>query len=339
MLRRLAYFATALVACAGVRAQTLPIAPAPADPPSLPSTTLDEGYGDAFLNYHPYVTQGKKLLPDAKTLVAAPPTPPKPDPTEPKPARQKVDVAWLRKNYPLLLDRAIDDPSDANVAALYYVQRVLFDKAQRYEEAAHKVVTQDPLLNENNRVPYASGGAKAVANANYMAEQQAVRELSRIGGLMVFVDGACRFCAAQLPIASMVRREYGIEYLVISTDGTTPKGFKGTVLTDNGLFKKLGLKLTPSIVFVPRPKAYATTAVDPNDYLIVSQGYYAADTLVKQIAFAGHTTRLLSKATMADLDVWDRGVANTQDLGKLTLDVDKPEDIKSTLQPLLVKQY
>lgn len=309
--------------------------------PEAPSVSLDEGYGDAFLHYQSYLSKGKKPVVEPKSAAPTPSTPPtaKPEP-EAKPGRQKVDVAWLRKNYPLLQDRAIDDPSDANVAALYYVQRVLFDKAQRYEESAHKVVTQDPLLNENNRIPYASSGAKSVANASYLAEQQAVRELASIGGLMVFVDGACRFCAAQLPITSMVRKEYGIEYLVISIDGTTPKGYKGAVLTDNGLFKKLGLKLTPSIVFVPRPKAYPPSgSTDPNSYLIVSQGYYAADTLIKQIAFAGHTTKLLSKATMADLDVWDRGVASSKDLGQLTLDVNKPEDIKSILQPLLFKQY
>ena len=304
-----------------------------------PGAQLEEGYGDAFLHYRPYISPGKK--PEPKLPPPAPAAPPvhSPAASAPKPeGRQPVDVAWLRKNYPLLEERAINDPSEANVASYLYVKRVVLDKAQRFGEAVTKVMTEDPLLNENNRIPYASTGAQSVQNANYLAEEQAVRELSKIGGLLIFVDSTCRFCAKQLPIASMVRANFGIEYLVVSLDASAPKGFTGKVLPDNGLFKKLGLRLTPSVVFVPKPQGYAHGS-DPNHYLIVSQGFYAADELVKQIAFAGHATSLLSKATMADLEVWDRGVAATADLGSLKLDPSRPEDIKSTLQPLLLKQY
>ena len=305
------------------------------------SAPLEEGYGDAFLHYRPYISPGKKPTPDRKLPPPAPPapTPPTPAASEAKPeGRQPVDVAWLRKNYPILEERAINDPSEANVASYLYVKRVVMDKAQRFGEAVTKVTTEDPLLNENNRIPYASTGAQSVKNANYLAQQQAVRELSKFGGLLIFVDSTCRFCAMQLPIASMVRANFGIEYLVVSLDASAPKGFTGKVLADNGLFKKLGLRLTPSVVFVPKPQGYAG-AIDPNRYLIVSQGFYAADELVKQIAFAGHQTSLLSKATTADLDVWDRGVAATADLGSLRLDPSQPEDIKATVQPLLLKQY
>ena len=324
----------ALFAVAGSPTSAFAQSPGPQDS----SAPLEEGYGDAFLHYRPYISPGKKPTPERKSPPTVP-TAPTPSSSETKPeGRQPVDVAWLRKNYPILEERAINDPSEANVASYLYVKRVVMDKAQRFGEAVTKVTTEDPLLNENNRIPYASTGAQSVKNANYLAQQQAVRELSKFGGLLIFVDSTCRFCAMQLPIASMVRANFGIEYLVVSLDASGPKGFTGKVLADNGLFKKLGLRLTPSVVFVPKPQGYAG-AIDPNRYLIVSQGFYAADELVKQIAFAGHQTSLLSKATMADLDVWDRGVTATADLGSLRLDPSQPEDIKSTLQPLLLKQY
>jgi conjugal transfer pilus assembly protein TraF len=293
---------------------------------------LEEAYGDAFVNYKPYT--GTAKTPEAKP--ATPPAMP-PAPTAGEACKQKVDVAWLRKSYPLLEDRAINDPSDVNVASYLYVRRIIMDKSQRFGEAVNKVTTEDPLLNENNRVPYASTGARAVKNANYLAEQEAVRELAKVGGLLIFVDGSCRFCAMQLPVASMVRSNFGLEYLVISTDGTVPADYKGSFQRDNGLYKRLGLKLTPSVVFVPSPKAYAGT--DPNRYLVISQGFYAADELVKQVAFAGHSSSLLSKSTMAGLDIWDRGVASKDDLGALRLDVNRPDDIKQAIQPLLLKQY
>jgi conjugal transfer pilus assembly protein TraF len=300
-----------------------------------PSSSLDDSYGDAFLQYRPYVAPGKRTAPPPKpSPTPAPAESPKPEPA----GKQKVDVAWLRKNYQVLQDRAIDDPTEENVAAFYYVQRILVDKAQRYEESAHAVVMQDPVLNENTRVPLASAGARTVANADRLAQQSAVRELAALGGLLIFVDGNCRFCATQLPVASMVRRDFGMEYLVISTDGSKPADYKGAVLADNGLFGKLGLKLTPSTVFVPRPRAYRD-GKDPNQYLVVSQGFYAADEMVKQIAFAGHTTKLLSPKTMSDLDVWDRGVASGEDLGSLELDPNNPAQIREVVQSMLLKHY
>ncbi|CAM2198471.1 conjugal transfer pilus assembly protein TraF (plasmid) [Paraburkholderia kururiensis] len=297
-----------------------------------------DAYGDAFLNYEPYVTPA---VPASAPPPAAPPaTRPAAGPAAAAASegKQAVTVAFLRKVYPLLEERAINNPTDANVSDYMYAKRVIFDKAQRFSEAVVRVLHEDPVLDENNRVPYASIGARSVRNADYQAQQKAVAELSKIGGLVVFVDGSCRFCAMQLPILDMLRRGYNVEYLVISLDGTRPKGFKGSIIQDNGLFHKLGLKLTPSIVFVPHPRAY-DGPLDPNRYLIVSQGFYAEDELVKQIAFAGHDTQLLSADVMRDLNVWDRGVASTQDLNNLRLDPGKPGSFKETLQPYLLKQY
>jgi conjugal transfer pilus assembly protein TraF len=298
------------------------------------SAPRGDAYGDAFLNYEPYVAPGQKPSDDDKTAAQ----PAAPTHAKKQDEKQTVDVEWLRKNYPLLEQRAIDSPTDANVSAYMYAKRIAMDKAQRFSEAVTKVLHEDPLLDENNRVPYASTGATSVRNANYLAQQQAVRELSQVGGLVIFVDASCRFCAMELPVLAMLKNGYSIEYVVISMDGSKPKGFKGNVMKDNGLFAKLGLKLTPSIVFVPHPKAY-DGATDPNQYLIVSQGFYAEDELIKQIAFAGHDTRLLTADTMRDLNVWDRGVASSSDLQSLKLDPNKPGTFKETLQPYLLKQY
>lgn len=294
------------------------------------SLNLDDAYGDAFVNYLPYKPRPNKKVENAAT--------PQPTPPMKKPDQQKVDVEWLQKNYPILERNAIDNPTRENVAAYAYVRRIIMDKAQRFQEVVTRVTNEDPLLNENNRVPYASTGAQAIRNANYLAQYQAARELAAVGGLLVFVDSECRFCAQQMPIVQSLKSEVGLESLVITLDGKAPKGYDGKVVADNGLWKKLGLRLTPSIVYVPRPKPYQTVT-DPNQYLIIAQGFYALDELVKQIAFAGHKTQLLSKATQKDLDVWNRGVASTEDMANLKLDPNRPGDIKSAIEPLLLKQY
>lgn len=295
-------------------------------------TRLQEAYGDAFVNYEPFRAEAspKASAPESRPLA-------QPEAAKPKQGKERVTVAWLRKHYDEIQDRALDNPTPENVSAHLYTKRIILDKGQRFSEAVATALRTDPVLNENNRIPYASSGSQSVQNANYRAQEQAVRELSKLGGAIVFVDSTCRFCPMQLPIVTSLQRAFGLEFIVVSLDGSRPKGFDGVVHRDNGLYGKLGLKLTPSIVFVPTPKAYA--GADPNSYLIVSQGYYAQDELVKQIAFAGHHTKLLSLATQRDLKVWERGVASQQDLLDLQLDPTKPETFKETLQPLLLKQY
>ena len=291
----------------------------------------DDSYGDAFLQYRPYVVPGKdQKRPEKRGPVAAAAPDKKDD--------QKVTVKWLQENYKLLEEKAIDSPTDDNVAAYLYVRRIAMDKSQRFSEKVSEVTNADPLLNENNRIPYASAGAQSIRAASRSAQEQATRELAAVGGLVLFVDGSCRFCAMQMPIIDGLRAMYGMETLVVSLDGKRPRGYTGPLVRDNGLYRKLDLKLTPSVVYVHHPRAYAGGR-DDNRYQVIAQGFYAQDELVKQIAFAGHTTKLLSTATMHDLAVWDRGVATTDDLDALRLNASDPAAVKRTLQPLLQKQY
>lgn len=289
----------------------------------------DDAYGDAFVHYQPYVIKGK----DAKRLDAYVSTP-----AAARQGEQSVTVKWLQENYKMLEERAIDDPTDDNVAAYLYVRRVAMDKSQRFSRKVIEVTNADPLLNENNRIPYASAGAQSIRSASRAAQDQAARELAAVGGLVIFVDGSCRFCAMQMPIVNALWTQYRMEALVVSLDGRRPRGYQGPIVRDNGLYRKLDLKLTPSIVYIPHPRSYQD-GKDGNQYRVIAQGFYAQDELVKQLAYAGHATGLLAPATMRDLAVWERGVTSTEDLGTLQLNANDPAAIRRKLQPLLEKQY
>jgi conjugal transfer pilus assembly protein TraF len=292
---------------------------------------LGEDYNDYYLNYIPR----QLAAPEKKA-----PPPVKPDPVAP-PAKKpptKVDVDWLQKNYAALYKRAIDDPSEVNVTALAYVQKIIVDKAQRFSEVMKRVTDGDPFINENTSTPIAGAGALAVRNANYRAQSAAVVELSKFAGMVVFVDSVCRFCAMQMPPIKMLKDEFGIEALVVSLDGQRPSGYTGPIQRDNGLYRKLGLKVTPSVALIPNPKPLVD-GQDPNTYLVVAQGFYSADSLTKQLAYAGHRAKLLSAQVSRDLAVWDYGVTSTEDLKNLNLDIEKPEGIPGALQPLMMKQF
>lgn len=292
---------------------------------------IHDSYGDAFTHYMPYITPKKPVDPKKTEPVPTPPA-------TSKSKEEKVTVEWLRKNYAILHERSINDPTKENVEAEAYARRIIFDKSQNYAEAIVKTTQEDVFLNENNRVPYASAGSTAIRNANINAQEQAVREMAAVGGLLVFVDGTCRFCAIQMPTIQALKNNFGMNSLVVSIDGVAPKGYTGVMVKDNGLYKKLGLKLTPSIVYVPKPKGYAE-AKDANSYYIVAQGFYALDDMIKMISYAGYRTNLLTENTRKDLDIWNRGVANAQDLNSLTLDVDNPKSFKTKIAPLLEKRY
>jgi len=296
---------------------------------------LDDDYGDAFLNYQPYVIKGKK--PENK--LKEPQSPPPSASERPKSKEEPVTVNWLRRHYAEIEARAIDNPTRENMEAIGYTKRITLDKASRYQLAYAELLRTDPWLNENNRIPYASTGARSVAAANYNAQQEAVRDMAKVGGLMLFVDGQCRHCAAQIPIINALRHDYGMNVLIVSTDGTKPQNLSGSVLTDNGMFKRLGLSLRPSLVYVPTPKGFTPGTKDPNRYLIVSQGFYALDELIKQIAYAGFYIKMLPAKVMADLDAWNNGIMSTDDMRDLRLDVNDPSSFKSKVAPLVMRQY
>ena len=301
------------------------------------STSWDS-YGEDFLQGKPLVLRkplaneisdkkdiSKQAIPTLKNL---------PQSTR----EQSVSVQWLRKNYVVLEERAIDNPNTENIEAYLYTKRIILDKAQNFSLKVDEVSKADPFLNENNRIPYASSGANSIRNTNILAQHAAVREMSISGGVYVFVDSKCPFCALQLPVLKFLNEQYGLQLWVISTDGLAPQGYKGQLAKDNGLYKKLGLKLTPSVVYLNHPESY-NRGVDPNKYLIISQGYYAADELTKVMAYAAYKTEILSDKVQRDLNLWDRGLASTEDLEGLRLDVNSPESFKSKLQPMLEKNY
>ena len=101
--------------------------------------------------------------PPTPSLPSAAENSPKPiNPAEPEP----LTSAWLRKNMETYLNKAIDEPSHENVAAFYYLQRVMMDKAERFTNAARYVVMSDPQLDETVRRPVATYAAN---EANHQA--------------------------------------------------------------------------------------------------------------------------------------------------------------------------
>ena len=250
----------------------------------------------------------------------APKTTGAPKKTEP------FSVDWLRKNLPVLLERAIDTPSKDNVEAYLYAQRIAMDKAQEYAVQARAVVTSDPFLDENNRVPLSTFAKRSFLRDVDQQSEMAVKELASKGGLWVFTDSRCHFCSDQVNQVEALRAKYGFLVKYISVDGAPVPGVQDWV-KDNGHVKLLRLKITPTIVF----------AVPPKDYLVISQGLMAHGQIVERLLLAAEDRKLLPEKMLARTNPYSRGVLSPADVADGASD--DPKEWVTRLKEKLENRY
>lgn len=194
-------------------------------------------------------------------------------PTEPEP----LSSAWLRKNMEDYLNKAIDDPSAENVAAFYYLQRVMMDKAERFTHAARYVVMSDPQLDETVRRPVATYAANEVNHqANVMADR-VLKEIAAQAGILFFFRSDCPYCHVQAPILNMLEQGYGFKIYPVSLDGQAmPNGMFSHFKLDQGQAKLLGVEQTPAL-FLMKP---------PKQILPLSQGVLSLEEITSRILLA-----------------------------------------------------
>ncbi len=246
--------------------------------------------------------------------------------SESKAEKHPVDVAWLRKNLPILQDRAIDSPTRENLAAYYFARRAMMDKSQRYSEAAQQFVYSEPMLDENNRVPQGQANKDQFLNAVFKAKQASLKYLAGEAGLFMFFESTCEFCATQARTINTIAKHYNFTVKYISVDG---KGMPETPswVPDNGHARMLDLKVYPTTVLV----------VPPKTYLIVSQGMMANDQLEDRILTAAQSSKLLPDDMAKNINPWDRGVLTPEDLQDGASD--NVDDFVANMREKLKKRY
>ncbi|WP_427501679.1 conjugal transfer protein TraF (plasmid) [Methylomonas sp. MED-D] len=196
---------------------------------------------------------------------------PPPEPAQP-PAY--LSAEWFRKNLEHYKDAAIDSPTEQNVAAYYYLQRVMMDKAQRFANVAQRVVMADPRLDENNRRPLATFASNAANQRATQANEQAMSTIAKQAGLLFFFRSDCHFCEAQAPLLSVLEQRFGFKVYPVSLDGKPmPSGFYKQFRTDTGQAQALGVMSTPAL-FLMKP---------PNEILPVAQGVVSLDDLTSRV--------------------------------------------------------
>lgn len=208
---------------------------------------------------------------------------PDPRPAEPEP----LSAAWLRKNLKGYLNKALDDPSPRNVAAFFYLQRVMMDKAEKFTNAARTVVMSDPHLDETVRRPVATFAANEANRQASQTAEQALKDIAGQAGILFFFRSDCPYCQLEAPILAMLERAYGFTVYPVSLDGKPmPGGLFTHFRQDHGQAILLGVESTPAL-FLMKP---------PKEIVPLSQGAMSLEELTGRILLAAKASGWIDEA-------------------------------------------
>lgn len=232
----------------------------------------------------------------------APPEPlPEPQP-EPAPATEKQpeplpeaappagpapgSVAWVREVLPKLREAAIDDPSDENIQAYYYAQRLMMDKSERFSRRSMEVIRNDPFLDEDLRYPASNAASDALASAAGRQKETLLKMIAGNAGIVFFFKGEqCPLCEQAVTALAALEHRYGFSVIPVSLDGKPlPSGAYPTYQTDTGLAARLGVVTAPAMAL----------AVPPHGSQIISYSTVSMETATSRILNVARQTGLIS---------------------------------------------
>lgn len=246
----------------------------------------------------------------ASTVAAAPaPAAAVPTPAS-APAPEPFSVQWLSQKMQILKLNAMNHPTEENLQAYMWAQRMMLDMSQNFADVGSKVAAEDPYLNEEVRFPTA---AAARSNALWQvdrAREEILTNLSTHAGLWFFFDSRCGFCQDELPTVKALTDKYHFPVRYISEDGSPLQGMQPEAMVvdrNHATFRSFELKLTPAVVLV----------VPPSTVMIVAHGAMAQDELQRKIVEAAIDAQLVPQDLMDTAQLEKRGIISPADLDRM----------------------
>ena len=258
-------------------------------------------------------------------------------PQQPAPtakAANLFNVAWLKEKMPILQENAINNPTDENVRAYKYAERLMLDLATNYGNAVERVVTQDPMLNEEARFPIAAAARASALFQVDAAHKEILKAIAPHTGLWFVFDSTCSFCHTQYESLQALVKEYNWAIRYISVDGKPLKGMKTFWPDPRGeRAKTLGVQITPAVLLV-RP---------PNDITIVAHGALARSALEKKIVTAAISMNLVPPELTDVARMEERGILKPEDITKMRnsigVDTNDPKQLVRVINSAIYDTY
>lgn len=267
------------------------------------SNAFIEGKEEGWFWYEDPLIPDEPVPPIPVQEPPTPPAPPKP-PAEPH-GPPVFSVQWLKEQLPKLRENAIDNPTRENVQIYMYAQRVMMDKADRFSTMFKRVSLTDPLLDENNRFPFATAFKSVTLRANEWAQKKILKNLSKKAGIFFFYSSSCKYCHFQLFPLKQFALRYGFEMRLISLDGKPMPGMeKVPFIKDAGWAKSWNITVVPAIVLAAPPERLA----------VVSQGLLSTNALVSRVLLSAEELKLLDDEELKLAHLDERGLLRTDDM-------------------------
>ena len=205
---------------------------------------------------------------------------------------------------PKLLDAAIDNPSNENVANYMYVQRILLDKSQNFSSKVKDVVATDPFLDENNRIPFAQFAQQSVMMKAREGHSKAFTHLATKSGLWVFVDTPDKCPACEMFVTNIL-------------SGRTKES--GIANRYNFPFRKIYVNTSEGKIAAQRLKLTVTPTTvlvaSPNGFYLLSQGLMAETKLSERLLIAARVNGMLTKEMEEAINPFNKGILTTEQMG------------------------
>jgi conjugal transfer pilus assembly protein TraF len=202
-------------------------------------------------------------------------------------------VGWLRSEIPVALQRALDDPSEDNIKAFAYMQRMAFDRAEVFARQFQSVVLSDPVLDENNRMPISTFARRVARRENEQERQKRLAWLAENAGFFYFHDENCVYCREQAPVLNRVASRHNLRVLAISMDGSEYEGVDFPTRVNDGHAERFQVEQVPALVMI----------WPPDNAAVISQGLLSAPDIENRMLTIAERVGLLTEEVDQSLGI------------------------------------
>jgi conjugal transfer pilus assembly protein TraF len=166
----------------------------------------------------------------------------------------KLDYEWLKENFEVMMTRAMNDPTEANVANFAYTQRLLLDMSSRFQSRMTDFMMGEEELDESIRRP---NSAFALNEFKSEVNQRVANTITQISddslGVWFFYSSTCQYCFKMIPVIKRFQQNYGVKVLAVSLDGGIIPGMEDMeIVFDNNqeVARKFNVTMTPTTMLV-----------------------------------------------------------------------------------------
>ncbi len=199
------------------------------------------------------------------------------------------------------MEKAINDPTAANVDTFMYINKAMFDRAQNFANMFAYQAKFKTALNPSFSEPTTQAGIDAFYSRLHAGRKLSMEWLEHKTGLFFFFTSDCPYCNLQYQQLQYFLESYPAyknHVFYVSMDGKPLPGMTGVKIFKNtGQAKFFKLVETPALVLAAPPKTF----------IVISQGESIDAVIKSQLLLAASHNNLLPQNVEEAINPYSRG--------------------------------